>query len=128
MSCGQAVRRLLQGLAAAGLSLHIGLTQAAVQVTDDRGRQVDLPALLQRLGDTGTRAVLLEGGGHLNGAMMAAGLVDHVLVFIAPKLAGEGATPIQGWSLGRMADAVSLQDMAVRPVGEDFLMSGRVGP
>ena len=100
----------------------------AVWGLDDGLGQVDLVALLQRLGDTGTEAILLEGGSRLNGAMLAAGLVDHVLVFVAPKLAGEGPTPIQGWSLDRMADAVSLHGMTVRSVGEDLLIAGSVRP
>lgn len=53
MKCRQALRRLLCGLATWGLtlqlSLHMSSVQAAIQVTDDRGRQVDLPAPAQRV-------------------------------------------------------------------------------
>ncbi|MBC7545628.1 MAG: RibD family protein [Candidatus Sericytochromatia bacterium] len=100
----------------------------AIWGLDDGTGQVDLPGLLRRLKSTGTDVLLLEGGSRLNGAMLAAGLVDHVLIFIAPKLAGEGPTPIQGWSLDRMADAVQLQDMTVRPIGDDLLIHGVVQP
>lgn len=90
------------------------------------GDGVDLRALLQRLGAKGVPGVLLEGGSRLNGAMLAAGLVDHVLVFVAPKLAGDGPTPVSGLHLDRMADAIPLGDLDVRRIGDDVLLSGPI--
>jgi diaminohydroxyphosphoribosylaminopyrimidine deaminase/5-amino-6-(5-phosphoribosylamino)uracil reductase len=92
---------------------------------DGRGG-VDLAALLDRLGADGITGLLLEGGSRLNGAMLAAGLIDHVLVFVAPKLAGEGPTPISGLHLDRMADAIPLEGLEIRAVGSDILLSGAV--
>jgi diaminohydroxyphosphoribosylaminopyrimidine deaminase/5-amino-6-(5-phosphoribosylamino)uracil reductase len=90
------------------------------------GAGVDLTALLQRLHGTGVTALLLEGGSQLNGAMLAAGLVDHVVVFVAPKLAGEGPTPVGGLHLDRMADAIALDALQVRTLGGDVVLSGAV--
>jgi diaminohydroxyphosphoribosylaminopyrimidine deaminase/5-amino-6-(5-phosphoribosylamino)uracil reductase len=85
---------------------------------------VDLPALLHGLGQDGVAGVLLEGGSRLNGAMLAAGLVDHVVVFVAPKLAGDGPTPVAGLHLDRMADAIPLTGLDVRRLGDDIVLSG----
>ena len=89
--------------------------------------RVDLPALLQRLKKTGTDALLLEGGSALNGAMLAEGLVDYVVAFVAPKLSGDGPGPVSGWRLTRMADALPLASLAVATIGPDVLLHGPVG-
>lgn len=52
--------------------------------------RVDLPALLGRLGDEGVNELHVEAGATLNGAWLAADLVDELLVYLAPKLLGPG--------------------------------------
>jgi riboflavin biosynthesis pyrimidine reductase len=55
--------------------------------------QLDLPAALAELrARWGVRTVLCEGGPHLNGALLAAGVVDELFLTLAPKLGG-GADP-----------------------------------
>lgn len=54
--------------------------------------QVDLAEALSRMGRSGARVVLAEGGPLLNGQLLAAGLLDEVCWTISPKLAG-GDTP-----------------------------------
>lgn len=87
---------------------------------------VDLPTLMGRLAARGCQSLLLEGGGALNGAMLAAGLVDHVVVIIAPKLAGDGPTAVSGWRLDRMADALPVQGLEFHRIGDDLLLSGKI--
>lgn len=54
-----------------------------------RAGQLDLPAALAELrARLGVRTVLCEGGPHLNGQLLAAGLVDELFLSLAPKLAG----------------------------------------
>ena len=53
--------------------------------------KVDLHALLQELGRRGINELHVEGGGRLNGALMAAGLVDELLLYLAPCLIGDVA-------------------------------------
>jgi 2,5-diamino-6-(ribosylamino)-4(3H)-pyrimidinone 5'-phosphate reductase len=48
-------------------------------------REVDLARALEKIGQCfGVRTLMLEGGGRINGAMLAAGLVDQVSLLIAP--------------------------------------------
>jgi len=54
---------------------------------------VDLPALLQTLGEEGVRALLCEGGPRLHASLQAAGLVDELFLTIAPKLSGGEHAP-----------------------------------
>ncbi|GFO57283.1 riboflavin biosynthesis protein RibD [Geomonas sp. Red276] len=92
----------------------------------EKGGQVDLDDLFARLGERGVQSVLLEGGSHLAGATLRAGLIDHCMLFLAPKLvggagyglfAGEGAT--------HMGDAIRLEEMTVRKIGVDLVVEGK---
>lgn len=57
-------------------------------------RDVDLAAALEKIGERfGVRTLLLEGGGRINGGMLAAGLVDEVSLLIAPVADGRIGTP-----------------------------------
>ena len=57
-------------------------------------RDVDLAVALEKLGSRlGIRKVMLEGGGRINGAMLAAGLIDEVSVLISPVADGRIGTP-----------------------------------
>jgi riboflavin-specific deaminase-like protein len=70
-------------------------TAAQVQyVRARRDGQLDLPAALGELAERfGVRTLLCEGGPHLNGELLLAGLVDELFLSLAPKLAGgEDAT------------------------------------
>lgn len=101
-----------------------------VRLPSDAGGRVSIPALLARLHARELQAVLLEGGPTLAGAFFAAGLVDRVVAFVAPKLLGDGlARPVlAGPAVARMADAVPLEGVEVRRVGEDLMLSGRLAP
>ncbi len=54
-------------------------------------KKVDLKKLLKELGSAGFQSVLVEGGSQLHSELFKKGLVDYVVVFIAPKLLGGGA-------------------------------------
>lgn len=55
---------------------------------------VDLKVALERIGSTfGVRALMLEGGGRLNGSMLRAGLVDEVSLLVAPVADGRIGMP-----------------------------------
>ena len=95
------------------------LAAAGAQVlpmpTGTDGR-VDLAALLAELGRRGVTSLLLEGGAGLAWGFVAAGLVDEVMYFFAPKLVGGATAPgmIGGEGLARMADALPLGPIAGR--------------
>lgn len=94
---------------------------------DAQGR-VDLPALMDRLGDEEIDSILLEGGGTLNWAMLEAGLVQRVQAYIAPKLFGgrEARSPVAGEGVALPDQAAMLRNVTVTALGEDFLLEGEV--
>ncbi|WP_407276218.1 bifunctional diaminohydroxyphosphoribosylaminopyrimidine deaminase/5-amino-6-(5-phosphoribosylamino)uracil reductase RibD [Halothiobacillus sp. DCM-1] len=57
------------------------------------GRGLDLPHILQDLARRGINEVLVEAGGKLSGAFLAAGLVDELILYQAPILLGPDAQP-----------------------------------
>lgn len=82
---------------------------------------IDLPALLGVLAQRQVNEVLLETGAILSGAALRAGIIDELIIYMAPKLMGDGArglfhTP----GLERLADAVELSISEIRAVGDDW--------
>ena len=61
-----------------------------------QARDVDLRALLDELGRREILTLLVEGGGQVHGAFLAAGLADEVALLLAPKLIGAGGVPLIG--------------------------------
>ena len=87
-----------------------------------------LDELLQEFGRRRMTNVLVEGGGRLLGSLFDAGQIDEVHAFIAPKIIGgaDAPSPVAGDGLAGMLQAVTLNDPAIRQVGSDVYVSGRV--
>lgn len=90
--------------------------------------QVDLQALLAELARRGCNEVLVESGARLAGAFWQAGLVDELLLYLAPTLLGSLARPLLELPLAQMAEAPRLQISEVRAVGEDWRITARPQP
>jgi diaminohydroxyphosphoribosylaminopyrimidine deaminase / 5-amino-6-(5-phosphoribosylamino)uracil reductase len=80
-------------------------------------RSGGLAAELAALGGEGVQSLLLEGGPTLATAFLDAGLVDRLLLFLAPTLSGSGPH-----LLGDLATSHRLSHLSSRPVGEDVLL------
>jgi diaminohydroxyphosphoribosylaminopyrimidine deaminase/5-amino-6-(5-phosphoribosylamino)uracil reductase len=90
------------------------------------GGRVDLADLLDRLGARGVAHLLVEGGAAVHQAFLDARLADEVLVYVAPKILGGGVDWLGGAGPARMADALALEDVEVRRVGDDVAVRGRM--
>ena len=101
-----------------------GVTVLACKSREGRVDVADLGARLLALDVT---AVLLEAGSELTGAFVQAGLVDRVAAFVAPTLLGgaDAPTSVGGPGLA-LANALSLTNMTVRPIGADWLIEADV--
>ena len=99
---------------------------AQILCLPDREGRVDLAALLAELARRGVNEVHVEGGFKLNGALLAAGLVDELLLYLAPCLIGDAAR-----GLFDLPPLASLQDKRrllindVRMVGADLRILAR---
>ncbi|ROT26547.1 bifunctional diaminohydroxyphosphoribosylaminopyrimidine deaminase/5-amino-6-(5-phosphoribosylamino)uracil reductase RibD [Micromonospora sp. HM5-17] len=82
--------------------------------------RVDLVALLAALYQRGVRAALLEGGPTLAGAFLAAGLIDKVVGYLAPKLLGAGPAALADAGIRTISEVVDLEFTDITPVGPDL--------
>jgi diaminohydroxyphosphoribosylaminopyrimidine deaminase/5-amino-6-(5-phosphoribosylamino)uracil reductase len=98
------------------------------QVPCNQQGQIDLAAVLTTLAQKGLMHILLEGGASLLGSAFDLALLDHAAVFIAPKIiGGAGApSPLKGLGLALMRDALHLQQMHSRTIGDDLLIEGEL--
>ena len=94
-------------------------------VRTDAGR-LDLVEVLAALGRRGAMRLLVEGGGRLHGALLAAGLADELLFYVAPVLLGRGRPVVDRPSAASMDDAWRLDDVEIRPLGDDVRIAGRI--
>ncbi len=89
---------------------------------------VSLEDLLKTLGERGVTSVLVEGGGKLFGSLFDLGLVDKVVVFIAPIIIGgeEAKTAVGGRGIDKVADSLRLEQIKVERFDDDMMISGYV--
>lgn len=92
----------------------------------DSAGHVDLRAVLGRAGREKMTSVLVEGGSRVMTSALRMGLVDKLVVFLAPKILGGGRSQEAVGDLGvaRLSRAVSLEDVRWRRVGEDLMVEG----
>ena len=81
---------------------------------------LDLQGLMKYLSAQQYNEILVESGPRLAGALLQAGLLDELIVYMAPTLLGSNARPLLELPLDKMADKVQLQWEDVRKVGTDW--------
>lgn len=94
-----------------------------------QGEHLDLRAVLTLLAGRGCNEVHVEAGPVLCGALFAAGLVDELLLYVAPLLLGDSARPLMHLpNLADMADRWQLQPLDQRQLGNDWRLRLRPAP
>ncbi|MBC7989699.1 MAG: bifunctional diaminohydroxyphosphoribosylaminopyrimidine deaminase/5-amino-6-(5-phosphoribosylamino)uracil reductase RibD [Luteimonas sp.] len=94
-----------------------GAQHAAVPM---REGSLDLAAVLKLLAEREVNEVQVEAGARLAGAFLTAGLVDELLLYIAPVLLGERARPLfDGMGIDTMAQRLSMRIVQTRRIGND---------
>jgi diaminohydroxyphosphoribosylaminopyrimidine deaminase/5-amino-6-(5-phosphoribosylamino)uracil reductase len=98
-----------------------------VVVLPDMSGRVDLIAMLRDLAASGCNEVLVEAGSILNGALLQAGLMDELVLYLAPQLLGDMARGMaQLGELTMLDQRVELEWQDVRNVGKDLRIVARV--
>ncbi len=89
-----------------------------VPVTD---QGLDLQVVMKHLARREINEVMLEAGATLSGAMLQAGLVDELVIYVAPHLMGSGAKGLfELPGLERMKQRIEVVIREIRSVGEDW--------
>lgn len=102
--------------------------ETAAAAADSAG-MLDPMAVARLLVERGVQSVLLEGGPRVAGSWWRAGLIDQLAVFFAPVVASgvDNRGALLALGAVRMDEAVRLQEIEVRQVGPDVLVSGFTG-
>ncbi|MFW5996707.1 MAG: bifunctional diaminohydroxyphosphoribosylaminopyrimidine deaminase/5-amino-6-(5-phosphoribosylamino)uracil reductase RibD [Lentisphaeria bacterium] len=90
------------------------------------GRQEWLEWLKKLAAEKDVSALLIEGGGQLAGTVIAAGIVDQIKFFIAPKiLGGARSRPVTGGpNPESLTEATMVKDRRMERIGDDYLLTG----
>jgi diaminohydroxyphosphoribosylaminopyrimidine deaminase / 5-amino-6-(5-phosphoribosylamino)uracil reductase len=88
--------------------------------------KVDLAAMLRDLAQRGVNELHVEAGHKLNGSLIREGLVDELLVYLAPKLIGQGRDMASFGPLTELAQALPLEFVSSDTVGPDLRIVARV--
>ena len=88
--------------------------------------KVSLPAMLRDLAQRGVNELHVEAGNKLNGSFVREGLVDELLVYLAPTLLGPGLGMASVGPLETLAQGLALDFTSVDRVGPDVRLVARV--
>jgi len=98
-----------------------------VEILKNPAGKVDLKALLELLAQRGINEVHAEAGFKLNGSLLREGLVDELLLYLAPCLIGHDASGLFNLpELTTLDDRRRLQIRDLRQVGEDIRLIARL--
>jgi diaminohydroxyphosphoribosylaminopyrimidine deaminase/5-amino-6-(5-phosphoribosylamino)uracil reductase len=89
--------------------------------------RLELAAVLRQLGGLELNEVHVEAGATLCGALLQAGLVDELVIYMAPHLLGDAARGLFVLpGLERMAQRIKLSVRDIRAVGDDWRITAKV--
>ncbi len=100
-----------------------------ILMIDSKEGRINLKACLSRLGEVGMMSLLVEGGSQLNGSFLDEGLIDKLLLFLAPKVIGDPQAPaiFGGKGVPHLQEAVGLKEIRMKKIGEDVLLESYLG-
>jgi diaminohydroxyphosphoribosylaminopyrimidine deaminase/5-amino-6-(5-phosphoribosylamino)uracil reductase len=101
------------------------LQQAGAEILmHSDGSQIILPLLCEQLAQRKINELLIEAGPTLAGAALQAGIIDEVVIYMAPHLMGSGARGLFNLpGLEQMAQRIPLSIKDVRQIGPDFRLT-----
>ena len=102
---------------------HVG-----VHVLPSGRHGVDLHAGLAALRADGIETLLVEGGSRVITSVLEAGVVDRLIVGVAPRIIGQGTDAVGPLGITSVADGVRLTNRTVHLVGDDVLLGWDVRP
>ena len=88
--------------------------------------KVDLRAMQKDLGQRNINEVHIEAGFKLNGSLLAIGVVDELLVYLAPLLLGQGLGMANLGPFETLSQALKLHIQNVTPIGDDIRLIAHI--
>jgi len=91
-----------------------------IRCRHDRQNRVDLPHLLQQLGERGIGSLMVEGGGQVISSFIEARLADQMIITIAPRLVG--GLPVLDRPAVNNGSQLHLNSLTCQPCGPDLIL------
>jgi len=92
----------------------------------EQAPKVDLQAMVQDLAQRECNEVHIEAGHKLNGSLLRAGLLDEMLVYLAPLWLGKGAGMSNFGPLSALAQGLALEFQSAQRIGPDLRILARL--
>jgi diaminohydroxyphosphoribosylaminopyrimidine deaminase/5-amino-6-(5-phosphoribosylamino)uracil reductase len=97
------------------------------QISSDSSQRLDIRKVLRHLGEIQITSLIIEGGASVNAAALAAGIVDKVFLYYAPKISGGDALPFaSAMKLDPQNENLQLANVRLHRFGEDIAIEGYV--
>ena len=102
--------------------------KARILEVKEKAGQINLRDALKKLAQLQISNIIVEGGGTMIGSLFDERLVDKILFFISPKIIGgkDAVSSVMGIGVKRVDQAIKLEDLKIRRLGEDLLVSAKV--
>lgn len=97
-----------------------------VRVVDRAPEGVSLRQVLDELCRSGVESLLVEGGGRVITSLLRAGLVDRMVVALAPTILGEGTAAVGDLGTESVLQGIALEDRYSAAVGDDLVVAGDI--
>ncbi len=88
----------------------------------DQSGRVSIPELMKRMAGAHVSSVLVEGGAQVNTAFLKAGMVDRIVIAIAPKIIGAGIEAIGDLGIENVDHSIELTNVRLRTAGPDYVV------
>ena len=95
-----------------------------VLVVNMKNERIDLVELMAELGKREVCSIMIEGGAELNAEAIKSGIVDKILIFISPKLIGEGLAALGDLGINKIDKSIKIKKLDYRKIGKDILIEG----
>jgi riboflavin-specific deaminase-like protein len=92
----------------------------------ERNGRVSLRELLKKLGKREIMSVLVEGGSEIITSLLKAGLVDKMIIPIAPKIIGKGLEAIGDLNINKINNAIRFSSFKTMKKGDDIIFEGTI--
>ncbi|GAX60625.1 diaminohydroxyphosphoribosylaminopyrimidine deaminase / 5-amino-6-(5-phosphoribosylamino)uracil reductase [Candidatus Scalindua japonica] len=95
-------------------------------VKKERNGRVSLRDLLRKLGKREIMSVLVEGGSEIVTSLLKAGLVDKMIIPIAPKIVGKGLESIGDLNINKINNSIKFSSFKTMKKGDDIVFEGTI--
>lgn len=92
----------------------------------NQSSRVSIPELLKKMASAQISSALIEGGSQVNTAFLKAGMVDRIIIAIAPKIIGAGIEAIGDLGIERVDRSIELKNVRLRAIGPDYVVTADV--